>query len=672
MNPLRLNRWGVEKMLPVRTVLACSVACLASHALAQQLTDPAAVFGAREQVQSIALSPDGETVVFVQPTAGQGAALVAADLGTNQSKIVTRVDGKSQRLGGCDFVSKQRLVCELWAIRDDAGTLVPISRMVAFNLDGSNAKVLGERDSFYQIYARGTSGRVIDYLPGVDNAVLMAQTFIPEARQATRLERRREGLGVVHVDTADLKTKIVESPGESNVSFVTDGRGNVRIKVTRAVRGSTGMDSPMLTFWYRPAAGGEWKELGKYDTNANSGIWPAAVDPQLNVAYAFEDLNGRDALYRVKLDGSLQKELVASHDQVDVDSLLRIGRSNRVVGVSYATEKREVIYFDPALRQLAAQLGKALPNLPMIHFADASEDEARLLIWAGGDTDPGRYYTYDKASKRLNEIMLVRPDLESVPLAPVKPIAYRAADGTQIPGYLTLPPGKQDAKGLPALVMPHGGPEARDEWGFDWLAQYFAHRGYAVLQPNFRGSAGYGDAWFRTNGFKSWRTAIGDVNDAGRWLVAQGIADPAKLGIFGWSYGGYAALQSSVLDSNLFKAVVAVAPVTDLDLAKKEWSGFSNAANVRDYFGTGPHIAQGSPARNASAIKAPVLMFHGDLDRNVGVQQARVMDERLKDAGGKSELVVYPGLDHQLDDGTARADMLRRSDAFLRQAMKID
>ena len=246
-------------------------------------------------------------------------------------------------------------------------------------------------------------------------------------------------------------------------------------------------------------------------------------------------------------------------------------------------------------------------------------------------------------------------------------ISYRAADGTMIPGYLTLPPGSS-GRGLPAIVMPHGGPGARDEWGFDWLAQYFAHRGYAVLQPNFRGSAGYGDAWFQQNGFRSWRTAIGDVNDAGRWLVSEGIADASKLGIVGWSYGGYAALQANVLDPALFRAAIAIAPVTDLEVARSE-----NGAGrtTRDFFGTGPHIREGSPAQNAAAIRAPVLMFHGTVDRNVGVHQARLMRDRLRSAGKAVELVEFEGLDHQLDDSEARTRMLRESDAFLRRALNI-
>jgi len=241
-----------------------------------------------------------------------------------------------------------------------------------------------------------------------------------------------------------------------------------------------------------------------------------------------------------------------------------------------------------------------------------------------------------------------------------------------IPGYLTLPPGKDSNKGLPAIVLPHAGPSARDYWGFDWLSQYFAYRGFAVLRPNFRGSAGYGDAWMIGNGFQSWRTAIGDVLDAGRWLVSQEIADPAKLAVVGWSYGGYAALQSAVVDPGLFKAVVAIAPVTDLPALKEEWRDWSNFRLVSQYIGDGADARAGSPANNADKIKVPVLLFHGGLDRNVAIRQSRLMAERLGKAGVKNELITWDDLDHQLEDSDARAQMLRKSDQFLRQVMGLD
>ncbi len=266
--------------------------------------------------------------------------------------------------------------------------------------------------------------------------------------------------------------------------------------------------------------------------------------------------------------------------------------------------------------------------MPLIHFLSASADEQILLVVAESDVDAGHYYVFDRTKKTLQETLLSRPEMKGVNLSPVKAITYTAADGTQIPAYLTLPPGVTDAKNLPAIVMPHGGPASRDEWGFDWLVQFYAHRGFAVLQPEFRGSAGYGDKWYMDNGFKSWKTAIGDVCDAGRWLVAQGMADASKLAIVGWSYGGYAALQANVLDPDLFKAVVAVAPVTDLALLKTEAAAYTNGHLVAEFVGSGPHVDAGSPALHADVFKAPVIMFQGDNDLNVDIAQSRKMDRR--------------------------------------------
>jgi dipeptidyl aminopeptidase/acylaminoacyl peptidase len=424
--------------------------------------------------------------------------------------------------------------------------------------------------------------------------------------------------------------------------------------------------------FYRLVNDKTWRELGTYDSTGNgTGMWPLAVDPKVNAAYVLQSLDGRDALYRVSLDGSLKSELVFASKKVDVSGVITVGRSGRVIGASYTTDITHSEYFDPAYKALHEMLSKALPKLPLITFYSASADEQVQLIFASSDVDPGHWYVFDRTKKTLIEAITQRAGLKGRKLSPVASITYPAADGTEIPAYLTLPPGVTDAKGLPAIVMPHGGPAARDEWGFDWLAQFFAQRGFAVLQPNFRGSAGYGDDWFEKNGFQSWKISIGDICDGGRWMVKQGYADPSKLAIFGWSYGGYAALQANVMDPNLFKAAVAVAPVTDLALLKNEMMKWTSWKIGRDYIGSGPHIQEGSPAQNAPAFVAPVLIFHGDKDLNVDIEQSRKMYKELHDAGKSGELVVYPELDHSLRDEIARSDMLRRSDAFLRAKLKL-
>jgi acetyl esterase/lipase len=636
--------------------------------------DPPAAFGVRERVLDISMSPGGTKLAFITPGPGQSTVLYTVDAaGGKAPQRAVAADGRPERLTGCGWVSEQRLICTLYFVLENLVPNQPLagSRLIAINADGTDAKLLSRRVSANDLYLATGGGEVIDWLPGSDGDVLMGRSYVPESQIGTRFEEKRKGYAVDRIDTVSLRSDMVEQPDDHAAEYISDGRGNVRIKGTFDVAGATGYASGKYNYFYRTKGSRDWKPLSNYNVNTLEGFWPVAVDPQLEVAYGFrKDSAGRQVLVSIALDGSKRETVVFAHPQVDVDSTLRIGRAQRVVGATFATEYRRAVYFDKELAALGRSLSKALPGLPLVAFLDSSEDESKLLLWAGSDTDPGRYYVFDKKTKTLNEIMLSRPELENVQLAEMKPVTYKAADGTQVPAYLTLPPGSS-GKGLPAIVMPHGGPSARDEWGFDWLAQFFASRGYAVLQPNYRGSSGYGDAWYQKNGFQSWRSAIGDVNDAGRWMVAQGIADPNKLAIFGWSYGGYAALQANVVDPGLFKAAVAVAPVTDLATMIQDSMYWSNHRIVRNFIGTGPHLKEGSPAENAGRITAPVLLFHGDRDMNVGIRQSRIMADRLKDAGRRSELVVYPNLDHGLDDSTARIDMLRRTDVFLKQALKL-
>lgn len=648
----------------LRTISGISALLAGVAGTAHAQIDPAVAFGTRPSVEQVSLSPDGSKIAYIAPRAGQAASLYTVDLKSGQSKVAASVDGKPQRLDRCDWVSNDRLACRIYAVVM-ADEVRPVTRIVALDADGQNIKMLSQSDNLAQRYATGYGGSVIDLSPSVDGAVLMDRWFIPEAELNTRLNNRDEGLGVVRVDTRTLATKAIVEGNRNAAEYITDGRGEVRVMGIQLSSTASGYAGQKVKYMFRPAGGKRWQDLAEYDVLTEEGFNPLAVDPKLNTVYGLQKQNGRKALFKIALDGSGRKELVYAHPQVDVDGVIRVGRSRRPVGVTFATEKRGAIYFDPEIDRIAGLLGRGMKTLPLIRIVDASEDESKLLVYAGSDTDAGRYFVYDKAAKALNEIMLVRPALEKVKTASVEAVTYKAADGTSVPAYLTLPPGGAQ-KGLPAIVMPHGGPSARDEWGFDWLVQYYAARGYAVLQPNYRGSSGYGDAWFKNNGFQSWDVAIGDVNDAGKWLVAQGIADPAKLAIVGWSYGGYAALQSAVIDPSLYKAIVAIAPVTDLGLLKEGAHPLT-----KRYIGEGPHIRAGSPAQNVSKITAPVLMFHGTLDSNVAISQAQRMEDRLKSAGKSVELVTYERLDHYLEDSQARIDMLKRSDAFLRRSLKL-
>jgi dipeptidyl aminopeptidase/acylaminoacyl peptidase len=662
-------------MYMVRALLAASAASLAIALPAMAADTPSADaqrFGARPSVQQISLSPDGTHVAILAAGPGRSTVLAIADLVKGgEPKPISHTTGTPERATSCAWVSDTRLTCELYIIVNDGPRYATFTRMVTLNSDGSDAKQLTSKQRSNALWSMQYGGEVIDWSPdGAPGSVLMMRQYIPEFSTGTHVTDTREGLAVEIVDATTLSRKLVENPTSTAVGYVSDGHGTVRIR--ESIPQSEADWRDRIIYQYRLAGSREWLPLSEatFRGQTTTGFSPHAVDKTANMAYGFDDVEGHRAVIGVTLDGTLRRRLLVSSKDADVDELIVIGRQRRAVGGTWVTDRRQQQFFDPELQKLRVALSKAIPNKPLINFIDASADEKRLLLFAGADNDAGTYYVFDKNTHGLEEVTPMRQQLADVKLATVQPISYPAADGTQVPAYLTLPPNGP-TKNLPAIVLPHGGPGARDEWGFDWLAQFFAARGFAVIQPNFRGSAGYGEAWYQKNGFQSWKIAMNDVNDAGRWLASQGIAAPGKLAILGWSYGGYAALQSSALDPDLFKAIVAIAPVTDLGMLREEARGYTNFDQVDAFIGRGAHVTEGSPLKNAEKIKAPVLMFHGDLDMNVDILESREMANRLKSLGKPVELVEFHGLDHQLDDSTARATMLDRADRFLRASLGL-
>lgn len=642
----------------VQMVVAGLLAGSAGIAAAQTRTiaEDAAAFGSREAVRAPDLSADGSSVLYLTPGPGPATVAVISNLNTGQTRVVAQSDGKPESFNWCRFTAPVRIVCRVSAQTTQGGMLIGFGRLLTMGADGSGARLLGQSQSSYDERLRQSDAAIIDWMGGNTGTVMMERDYVAEAGKLnTRIIRSKSGLGVDFVNTETLKSEPVENPVAGASGYMSDGQGKVRL-MTIAEYTPHGYLSGRIRYAYRAPGSRDWNDLVAFQQDE---FEPLAIDAGLNRLYALKKRGGRYALYGIALGSGLSETLIAENPKVDVDDVVRFGDGQRVIGYTYAEEKRHAVYFDPEFKALSASLGKAIPQLPLVDFVDSSADGQKLLIRASSDRDPGRYYLFDRTKKTLNEAMLERPKLDGRSLASVKSVSIPIAAGVSIPAYLTLPPGKE-AKGLPAIVLPHGGPSARDEWGFDWLAQFLAARGYAVLQPNYRGSAGFGDAWLNENGFRNWRTSIGDVTTSAKWLAAQGIADPNKLAIVGWSYGGYAALQSAATEPSLYKAVVAIAPVTDLAQLKLDYADYTNRRVVEQIIGSGPHVAEGSPQRNAAAIQAPVLLVHGDLDSNVRYAHSVEMNQALKAAGKSSELVSFKGLDHYLDDSTARTEMLTK------------
>jgi dipeptidyl aminopeptidase/acylaminoacyl peptidase len=657
--------------------LAASTAVLAlavvgATATAQSVEPLAAKFGARESVIDLGISPEGRSVVLVAPLPNGGENAVVVPIDSGPPVGILGAKGITEQITGCQFVIETHLVCAIYLREGRNQDVDAATRLVVLTADGKSMEQLSARTPSTAFYQSNDGGGIIDYnVPGNPEGVLLTRDVSEEARTGNLTGRSESGLAVEAVDVVTLVRRRVESPRGTAFGYATDGKGNVRVMGT-APRRESGYLEGEYHYQFRPQGGGGWSPLSTVTLASNGlsiGFDPIAVDADENVAYGFDSDGQYTALYKMALDGTGTKTLVLAHDGADVDGLIRIGRNQRIVGATYATDRRQFEFFDPELKVIASALSRALGGR-QISFIDSTADEGKLIVFAGSDTDPGKYYLYDKATKQLAFITAARPELAGITMGEMKAVQYPAADGTMIPAYLTLPPGS-NGKNLPAIVMPHGGPAARDEWGFDWLSQYFVARGFAVLQPNYRGSAGFGAEWFQENGYQSWETAVGDVNSAGRWLLDQGIAAPGKLAIFGWSYGGYAALQSQVLDPSLFKAVIAVAPVTDLERLKTDERDLATRYLRESQVGNGPHVQAGSPAQHAASFQAPVLLIHGDTDLNVGVGQSRLMNDRLRAAGKQVTYVEFPELDHQLDTAAARSRLLSDSDRFLRTALGL-
>jgi dipeptidyl aminopeptidase/acylaminoacyl peptidase len=299
-----------------------------------------------------------------------------------------------------------------------------------------------------------------------------------------------------------------------------------------------------------------------------------------------------------------------------------------------------------------------------------SDNRRRLIVRVDSPTDVPGYAFVDLETKKADWIG-PEYELQTNDIAPMRAITYRAADGMELNGYLTVPRGKVE-KGLPLVVLPHGGPESRDTLGFDYWSQALASRGYAVLQVNFRGSSGFGHAYHEA-GYGQWgRKMQTDLSDGVRWLAAQGVIDPKRVCIVGGSYGGYAALAGATLDPEPYRCAASVNGVSDLrrmvaysrsrgaEWSQRYWTRFMGAEDQGD-----PILRDLSPAAQAAKAKIPVLLVHGRDDTVVPLEQSRVMAEALEKAGKPAELVILKGDDHWLSRGETRLQMLRAVVDFL-------
>ena len=327
-------------------------------------------------------------------------------------------------------------------------------------------------------------------------------------------------------------------------------------------------------------------------------------------------------------------------------------------------------YFDPLLKKLHDSVPQVIGEGYRFYPVAYAEDPRKMLVFSEGADDAGSYYFIDFTTGAATTVASNYPGLPTEWIAQKQVVTYKAADGLTIHAMLTLPPF-HDGKNLPLIVMPHGGPEAHDDIDFDWQSQCLASRGYAVLQPNFRGSTGYGQA-FVDAGHGEWgRKMQTDLSDGVRWLAGQGIVDPKRVAILGASYGGYAALAGATLDPGIYNCAVSIAGVADL-ASMVDWEA-DNSDNLgsedilywKQFMGPASGWDDVSPAKQAAKASCPVLLIHGTDDTVVPIGQSRRMESALKSAGKTVEFVTYAGQDHWETVGSSAIAMMKAALTFL-------
>jgi acetyl esterase/lipase len=438
-----------------------------------------------------------------------------------------------------------------------------------------------------------------------------------------------------------------------------------------------GPDGEVIARATRREQTGDWSvQTGKFNgqtlASGNSKLSGASIErgktpDTLLVEFPIE----QGVTYQeVPLSGDLTK---AGPKITTADGILLDPVSQLWIGTFERGDTLTPTFFDPQTEARAQAMMKAFPGLS-VRLESFTPGLARMIVETSGAGDSGTFWLVDIATGKASIVGQEYPDVTDAYVGPIEMVDWKAADGLDLHGVLNLPPGRE-AKNLPVIVMPHGGPEARDYPEFWWWSQLFASRGYAVFQPNFRGSSGYGRA-FRDAGFGQWgRKMQTDVSDGLADLVAKGIVDPKRACIVGWSYGGYAAEAGITLQHGLYRCAVSMAGVSDLagmfdDARARAGYQIGDAERYwKKFFGV-DSISAGalkaiSPAKLADDADAPILLIHGKDDSVVPISQSQEMERALKAAGKPVEFVTLPNADHWLLHEDTRLAMAKASLAFV-------
>lgn len=580
------------------------------------------------------LSPNGQYISYLAPYERR----MNIHVKNLETKEVTRVTDLTDRsVSGYMWATNERLLY----VRDFGGD--ENYHILAVNIDGSDNVDL---TPFEKVQA----GLIDDLENDEEHVLVSLNTRDPQCFDPYRL----------NIVTGEL-TILAENPGYIT-SWMTDHDGKLRL--------ATATDGVNTSILYRNTEAEEFQNV--LTTNFRESISPLFFTFDNQHVYASSNL-GRDkaAIVKFDIENGQEVEVLFSHDEVDVSGLSYSKKRQVLTTISYTTWKRQFHFLDESRANLQTTLEEKLGDYEVV-IASANKAEDTFLIRTFSDRSLGAYYIYFQEKDKLEQIAEVSPWLDENELAAMQPIQYQSRDGWTIHGYLTLPKGVE-AKNLPVVVNPHGGPWARDSWTFNPEVQFLANRGYAVLQMNFRGSTGFGRAFWEAS-FKQWGLSMqDDITDGVNWLVEQGIADVNRVAIYGGSYGGYATLAGITLTPDVYACAIDYVGVSNLftfmNTIPPYWEQFrqmlyemvGNPDDKED----NARMKATSPVYLIDKIKAPLLIAQGANDPRVAQAESDQMVDALRNNGVDVEYILKTDEGHGFRNEENRFEFYEAMESFL-------
>jgi len=575
--------------------------------------------------------------------------LIVMNLGDMSQKMVA--SSPDTNIANIHWVNSRRLVFSTSNVGVvGQGDMYLWSGLFAVNRDGSEMMKLAERSAgkTAQDIGRASSG----VLAGNTHflSTIASETddiFVVQPVQTNLGEFKAYNL--LRLNTRTGHATSYQRPGNTN-EWLLDQAGVPRINVTE--------EDGKTAVYYFPPGEDKWKKIAEFDTfGSEEAFAPEYFDGDGKLYVKASKGKDTESIYRYDLvNNKMEDKPLISIDGYDFEGRLIVDAAHKkLLGVRYVTDAEATMWFDDERKKMQQAIDAKLPATNnFLQFAGHGQMRY-VLVNARSDLQPGQYLIYDTTNGELTRLGDSHPQVDPAQMSHQSMVHYAARDGLTIPAYLTLPRGAPK-KNLPMVVLVHGGPYVRGAtWGWDPSVQFLASRGYAVLQPEFRGSTGFGEK-FAKAGWKQWGLAMqNDVADGAKWAIAQGIADPKRICIAGASYGGYATLMGLANDPDLFKCGVDWVGVADINLMYKadwandlpaEWQHFGMPLLIGDPVKDAEQLRVTSPVNIADRIRQPLLMAYGGSDRRVPIEHGQKFRDAVRKVNDKVEWIEYPEEGH--------------------------